>query len=104
MPEKLTEDDVRHVAKLARLKLSEEQVHLYAEQLSHILQYVEKLNELDLEGVEPMAHAIDLTNRLRDDVPGNVLPVEAALANAPDADPPFFRVPKVIGEGSSWRR
>ena len=101
MADKLTEGEVRHVAKLARLKLDDAQVHLYAQQLSDILAYVEKLKELNVEGVEPMAHAIDLTNRFRDDVPGKTLSTEEALMNAPAKDEPFFKVPKVIGEGSA---
>lgn len=99
MTDKLTEAQVRHVAKLSRLKLSDEQVHFFSDQLTHVLAYISKLNELDVEGVEPMAHATDMTNRFRDDEPAAGLPVEAALRNAPDADPPFFKVPKVLGEG-----
>ena len=100
MPEKLTEAQVRHVAKLSRLTLSDEEVQHFGSQLSSILDYVSKLNELDVTGVEPMAHALDMTNALREDYPQPPLPVEAVLANAPDAEPPFFKVPKVIGEGS----
>ena len=101
MPEKITEEQVRHVAKLSRLKLAEEQVGFFASQLSHVLDYISKLNELDVEGVEPMAHPTRMTNKFRDDEPGEPIPVDAALANAPAADPPFFKVPKVLGEGGS---
>lgn len=101
MSEKLTDDQVRHVAKLGRLKLSDDQVHYFAEQLSHVLSYVEKLNEVDVEGVEPMAHPTDMTNRFRDDEPTPGIAVDAALHNAPAADPPFFKVPKVLGDGGS---
>lgn len=100
MSGELTEDQVRHVARLSRLKLSDEQVRHYARQLSAVLGYVSKLNELNVEGVEPMAHAMDITNVFRGDEPGPTLPVEAVLANAPDKSPPFFRVPKVLGEAS----
>ncbi len=97
----ISDEQVRHVAKLSRLKLTGEQVHTYAVQLSHVLSYIEKLNELDVEGVEPMAHPNDLVNRFREDVPGEALPVDAALLNAPAADRPFFKVPKVLGDASS---
>lgn len=100
-PEQLTEQQVRHVAKLSRLKLNDQQVHYFSEQLSHVLQYVSKLNELDVEDVEPMAHPTDMTNRFRDDEPTPGLAVDAALKNAPDTDPPFFKVPKILGDGGS---
>lgn len=99
MPEKLTEQQVRHVAKLSRLRLSDEEVHRMAEQLSAVLDYVSQLSELNVEGVEPMAHAMELTNVWREDVPGATLTAEQVLANAPQKDPPFFKVPKVIGDG-----
>ncbi|MEX0775787.1 MAG: Asp-tRNA(Asn)/Glu-tRNA(Gln) amidotransferase subunit GatC [Phycisphaeraceae bacterium] len=102
MPEsthKLSEEQVRHVSKLARLRLSDTEVHDLAQQLSAVLRHVEKLNELDLTNVEPMAHAMDLANVLRPDEPGPTLTVEQVLANAPDRSPPFFKVPKVLVEG-----
>jgi aspartyl-tRNA(Asn)/glutamyl-tRNA(Gln) amidotransferase subunit C len=100
MSGKITEDEVRHVAKLSRLLLSDDQVHKFTEQLSHVLDYVSKLSELDVDGVEPMAHAADVTNVLRDDEPQPGLATDAAIANAPASEPPFFKVPKVIGDGS----
>ena len=100
MPAKLTEEEVRHVAKLSRLRLSEDEIHRMAEQLSAVLDYVSKLNELDVKGVEPMAHAMDMSNAFRQDEARPGLPVEKVLDNAPDQSPPFFKVPKVIGEGS----
>jgi len=101
MPEKLTEVDVRKVAKLSRLRLSDDEVSQMAEKLSAVLDYVSKLNELDVTDVEPMAHAMDMSNVLRDDVEKPGLSVDVVLANAPDQSPPFFKVPKVIGEGSA---
>ncbi len=101
MPEKLTDDQVRHVARLSRLELGDDQIHRFAEQLSHVLDYVSQLSELDLGGVEPMAHTMGQTNVLRDDEPGPGLTVESVLANAPAASPPFFMVPKVLGDGGS---
>src|SRR5687768_12889268 len=97
----ITETDVRHVARLSRLKLTDEEVSLYTAQLARVLEYVAKLEELDLAGVEPMAHPTDIANKLREDVPTDPMSLDAALANAPAADPPFFKVPKVLGEGSS---
>jgi len=101
MPEKLTEEQVRHVAKLSRLRLGEDEIHEMAIKLSNVLGYIGKLSELNVDGVEPMAHAMDMQNVLREDTEQPGLPIEAVLANAPDQDPPFFKVPKVIGDGSS---
>ena len=93
----VTPDLVRHVAKLARLQLDAAHVERYAHQLESILGYVAKIREVNVEGVEPMAHAAPLHNVLRDDVPGPGLARDAALRNAPETDGPFFKVPKVIG-------
>lgn len=93
----LADADVRHVAKLARLAIPEEQIHRYAEQLQGILNYVAKISQVRIQGVEPTAHAIQMRNVLREDVVGPTLSLEQVLLNAPDADPPFFKVPKVIG-------
>lgn len=94
---KITLDDVRHVAKLARLAMDEEQLRRFTRQLEGILQYVDKLGRVDVSGVEPMAHALPLHNVLREDVVGPSLPLEKVLMNAPQTDGPFFKVPKVIG-------
>lgn len=96
----ITEADVRHVAKLSRLKLSDDEIAGHTVQLARVLEYISKLNELDVEGVEPMAHAADITNALREDEPTPGLSPDDALANAPASFPPFFKVPKVLGEGS----
>jgi len=89
----ITRDEVLHVARLARLELSEDELSRFAEQLSVILEAVGKVSELDLEGVEPTAHPLDLVNVWADDEPRPCLPVEAALANAPDREDGSFRVP-----------
>jgi aspartyl-tRNA(Asn)/glutamyl-tRNA(Gln) amidotransferase subunit C len=86
-------DQVLHVAKLARLKVSDDEVDRIAEELSKILEHVETMNELDLEGVEPTSHVVDLTNVLREDVPRPGLPREKALEQAPDAADGGFRAP-----------
>lgn len=90
-------DQVKHVAKLARLSLSNEQLEKLAGQLESILGYVNQIQSVDVTGVEPMAHALPISNIFRDDTVKESLPVEKVLANAPDSDPPFFKVPKVIG-------
>ena len=90
-------DDVRHVARLARLAIPEGEIQRYAEQLQGILAYVAKIGEVNIEGVEPTAHAIQIRNVLREDIVGPMLSVEEVLQNASESDPPFFKVPKVIG-------
>jgi aspartyl-tRNA(Asn)/glutamyl-tRNA(Gln) amidotransferase subunit C len=89
----LERDQVLHVARLARLRLSEEEVDRMAGEMSKILEHVETMNELDLEGVEPTSHVVELQNVLREDVPWESLPRERALEQAPDAADGGFRVP-----------
>jgi aspartyl-tRNA(Asn)/glutamyl-tRNA(Gln) amidotransferase subunit C len=84
---------VLHVARLARLRLSEEEVDRMAGEMSTILEHVETMNELDLEGIEPTTHVVELQNVLREDVPRDSLPRERALEQAPDAAEGGFRVP-----------
>jgi aspartyl-tRNA(Asn)/glutamyl-tRNA(Gln) amidotransferase subunit C len=86
-------EQVLHVARLARLRLNDEEVERMADELSSILEHVERIDELDLEGVEPTSHVIDVENVLRPDEPRPSLPRERALANAPDATDEGFRVP-----------
>ncbi len=98
MPDaKISLDDVRHVAKLARLSLGEPHLVKLTGQLESIMGYIAKIGEVDMGSVEPMAHAMPLHNVLREDVVEPGLPLEKVLANAPDTDSPFFKVPKVIG-------
>lgn len=89
----ISRDEVLHVAWLARLELSEEELERFAEQLSAILEAVGKVSELDLQGIEPTAHPLDLTNVWAEDEPRPSLSVEEALANAPDREGDSFRVP-----------
>jgi aspartyl-tRNA(Asn)/glutamyl-tRNA(Gln) amidotransferase subunit C len=86
-------EQVLHVARLARLRLSEEEVDRMDGEMSTILEHVETMNELDLEGVEPTSHVVELQNVLREDVPRECLPRERALEQAPDAADGGFRVP-----------
>ena len=96
----ISQDDVRHVAKLSRLKLSDEQVAHFAEQLSAVLEHVSKLSELNVDNVEPLAHPLDLRNVLREDREEPGMATAKLLASAPDSDEPYFKVIKVLGEGS----
>jgi aspartyl-tRNA(Asn)/glutamyl-tRNA(Gln) amidotransferase subunit C len=89
---------VRHVSKLARIELTDEQVKLFGGQLASALAYFGKLSELNTEGVEPMAHALDFSNVLAADDLGESLTADQALANAPERDGDLFKVPKVIGD------
>jgi aspartyl-tRNA(Asn)/glutamyl-tRNA(Gln) amidotransferase subunit C len=94
----LTREDVEKVALLARLRLSDAEVTTLTDQLSHVVGYVESLGELDTENVQPLAHAIEVTNVFRDDVVRPSLDREAALANAPHHDGACFLVPAVLGD------
>jgi aspartyl-tRNA(Asn)/glutamyl-tRNA(Gln) amidotransferase subunit C len=89
----ISRDEVAHVARLARLALTDEEVERFQQQLSAILEAVGKVSELDLEGVEPTAHPLDVANVYAADEPRPCLPIEDALANAPDREGDFFRVP-----------
>ena len=91
----ISRDEVLHVARLARLALTDDEVERFRGQLSAILEAVGKVSELDLEGVEPTAHPLDLVNVLAEDEPRPSLPREDALANAPDPEDGFFGVPAV---------
>jgi aspartyl-tRNA(Asn)/glutamyl-tRNA(Gln) amidotransferase subunit C len=93
---KITKHEVEHVAKLARLELSEQDKDKLTDQLSNILTYVEKLNEIDTKGVEPTSHVLDINNVMREDVAGESLSQERALANAPDKAAGHYKVPKII--------
>jgi aspartyl-tRNA(Asn)/glutamyl-tRNA(Gln) amidotransferase subunit C len=93
---KITKQEVEHVAKLARLELSEQEKEKLTDQLSNILTYAEKLNEIDTSGVEPTSHVLDINNIMRDDVAGESLTQERALENAPDKAAGHYKVPKII--------
>lgn len=91
----ITEDDVRYVAKLARLHLEEQEVPRMTGELSKILDHVAKIGELDLHGVPPMAHVLDLSNVYRTDEPHASLNRADALRNAPAVTDESFRVPRM---------
>ena len=88
--------DIDYVANLARIALSEEEKRLFSGQLEEVLTYIEKLNTVEIEGVEPTAHAIPVTNVWRDDMVRPALSPEDALRNAPAAREGMFVVPKVV--------
>lgn len=98
MSGELSADAVRHVAGLARLALSEEEVERFRSQLSDVLQHVERIQALSTEGVEPTNHALSLANVLREDLVGESLAREEVLACAPEVEAGRFRVPRILGE------
>ncbi len=97
---KITADEVRRVAKLARLHLSDGEVAMFAVQLGDIVSMIQSLSEVDTESVSPMEHVAELSNALVDDVAVTSLNREAALGNAPSRDDSCFLVPAVMGHGS----
>ncbi len=92
----ITKKEVEYVARLARLKLTEEEKEKYTKQLGDILKYIDKLNELDTEKVEPTSHVLGLSNVFREDKVEPSLPQEEILANAPEVEASHFKVKKVI--------
>lgn len=97
----LSDDDVRKLARLARLELSEDEIQTIGPQLQRILGFVEQLSELDVEEVEPMTTALDVDNRWRVDVVEPGLSHEEALRNAPASDQGCFLVPPVLGPSAA---
>jgi aspartyl-tRNA(Asn)/glutamyl-tRNA(Gln) amidotransferase subunit C len=97
-PARLTRDDVAHVAKLARLELSEEELDLFTVQLGSVLDHAADVSSLDLEGVVPTAHALAVTNVLRPDEVRVGVDRDEVLAQAPSVEDHRFRVPRILGE------
>ena len=93
---KISEEEVRYVAKLARLRLDDDRIHRMSETLSDILTYMDKLNTLDTANVPPTSHVGTVETVFREDIVGASLPVAEALQNAPDPVGTFYRVPKII--------
>jgi aspartyl-tRNA(Asn)/glutamyl-tRNA(Gln) amidotransferase subunit C len=100
MSHTIAPDLVRTIGKLSRIELTDEEVPRLAGELGAIIEYFDKLQQLDTDGVEPMPHAIELRNVLAADELGESLDPDEALANAPARDGDYFKVPKVIGESS----
>jgi aspartyl-tRNA(Asn)/glutamyl-tRNA(Gln) amidotransferase subunit C len=101
MQQRIDAEQVRKVAKLARLALTEAEIEEFTGQLGTILGYVEKMNELDTAEVEPLAHCLPISNVFRPDEVRESLGTEKTLANAPDSDGPFFKVPKILEDSSA---
>ena len=93
----ITKADIIHVADLARLEVSDADMETFVEQLGEVLEYVNTLNRVDTEGVEPTSHAISLTNAFREDRTSEHLDREKALRNAPEKEDGSFLVPKIVG-------
>jgi aspartyl-tRNA(Asn)/glutamyl-tRNA(Gln) amidotransferase subunit C len=96
MTARLTREDVAKVALLGRLKLSADELERMTEQLGRVLEYVDILSEVDTQGVEPLAHPIELADVFREDILAECLSREEALANAPNTDGRFFVVPSIL--------
>ena len=94
----LTQADVQKIASLARLKITDEEAETLAAQLAQVITYIEQLNEVDTEGVEPMAHAIEQVNVLAEDAVRDSFSREQMLRNAPSRDDECYRVPPVLGD------
>jgi len=92
----IDEKQVRHIALLARVTLTDEEIKLFSHQLDDILQYIEKLGEIDTENVEPMTNALTHFNVMREDEPAASLDPMEAVANAPSRQDAFYKVPKVV--------
>jgi len=95
---KISKDDVIKVAVLARLEVTQEETEIFTDQLGNILDYIEKLNELDTDNVEPTSHVLDISTPLREDKVVNWLTIEEVLQNAPESEDDFFVVPQVIDD------
>jgi len=90
-------EEVKHIAQLAKLKFTDEELQDFTHSFNDILQYMEMLNRVDTVNVVPLSHPVEMTNVFRDDVLKQSVTTEEALKNAPDSDEEFFKVPKVIG-------
>lgn len=93
---KISEDEVRYVAKLARLELAPEQIQTMSDTLSEILSYMDKLNQVDTSNVPPTSHVVKMENVFREDNARESLSLDEALQNAPDRVGAYYRVPKII--------
>ena len=94
---KITREEVIHVANLAHLELDEKEIERFSDQIGTILDYFEKLNQVDTTGVKPTFHAIDLVNAFREDTQHEHLDRNEALSNAPEKNEGSFLVPRIIG-------
>ncbi|WP_082235197.1 Asp-tRNA(Asn)/Glu-tRNA(Gln) amidotransferase subunit GatC [Halobacillus massiliensis] len=93
---RISKEEVKHVAHLARLAITEEEADMFTKQLDDIITYAEQLNELDTEGVKPTTHVLDIKNVMRKDEPKKWIEKEDALKNAPDQQDGQFKVPSIL--------
>ncbi|AZB41484.1 MULTISPECIES: Asp-tRNA(Asn)/Glu-tRNA(Gln) amidotransferase subunit GatC [Bacillaceae] len=93
---RISTDQVKHVAHLARLAITEEEAQMFSKQLDAIISFAEQLNELDTDNVEPTTHVLDMKNVMREDKPAKGLPVEDVVKNAPDQKDGYIRVPTIL--------
>jgi aspartyl-tRNA(Asn)/glutamyl-tRNA(Gln) amidotransferase subunit C len=98
MPERLTRDDVAHVAHLARLDITEQELDLYTDQLAAVLEHAADIEALDTEGVAPTAHPLPISNVLRDDVVEPSVDRDEVLSQAPAVEDARFKVSRILGE------
>jgi len=92
----VTKNDVKHIAKLAKLEIKENEINEFTSQLNQVLKYVDKLNELDTDNVKPLSHPVEAKNVFREDILKNSIPTEDALKNSASKTDKYFKVPKVI--------
>lgn len=93
---KISAEEIKKIALLSRLEIKEDQIESVGKQLNDILSYMDLMSQVDIEGVKPTAHAVSMSNVMRDDVPQESLSNEKALQNAPEPENGCFKVPKVI--------
>lgn len=93
---RISEEEVKHVANLARLAVTDEEVKKFQQNLDAIITYAEQLNEIDTENIEPTSHVLDMKNVMREDVPAKGLPREEVLKNAPEHQDGQIKVPSII--------
>ncbi|WP_191559781.1 Asp-tRNA(Asn)/Glu-tRNA(Gln) amidotransferase subunit GatC [Metabacillus idriensis] len=93
---RISKEEVKHVANLARLAITEEETEMFTNQLDAIITFAEQLNELDTSGVEPTTHVLEMKNILREDKAEKGLPVEDVVKNAPDHKDGYIRVPSIL--------
>ena len=101
MSQKIDKTQAKKVAKLSRLDLSENEIEEFSAQLNAILEYVEKMNELNTDDVQPLAHCLPVSNCFRDDIVKESLGTEKTLSNAPQTDNEFFKVPKILDDSAA---
>ncbi|MDQ0219828.1 Asp-tRNA(Asn)/Glu-tRNA(Gln) amidotransferase subunit GatC [Peribacillus cavernae] len=93
---RISMDQVKHVAHLARLGITEEETEMFTRQLDQIISFAEQLNELNTDNVEPTSHVLDMKNVMREDISKQGLPIEEVLKNAPDSKDGQIRVPSIL--------